>query len=268
MKDNRISPIEKGIRVFDLSNPEKFDAYDRLYIGDDSCERLVPESTKLEAILMYARKNNKRISLLTSYYTDKGLKNLKIILGILNNSGSDIEVVINDIGVLKLLNSEYKNIIPVYGALSSSSFLHPYANFKSGCQGISSSERHLLAKEVFDFLIKNNFKRVEFDNITSIFLLADSFISKGINVSFHYPFTFLTSTRRCLFASRKSISSKFALLGCNKECLNYRLILVNRNLGHKIFVRGTAQYMRKKAKNNLSDICRDHGVDRLIRSKA
>lgn len=270
MENNQIRTVEKSIRLFNFSGLDQFNDYDRLYIGDDSCERLLPEAPNIEKVLSYAIRNDKRISLLTSYCTDKGLKRLILILDIFKESGFKIEVVINDIGVLKILNDQYKGFILVSGVLSTSSYLHPYftySNVKRSQIQMSqySSSRFVLADESFNFFIENNIKRVEFDNISSVVLYANSFLRKGISVSLQYPFTFLTSSRRCLFASRKAISSKFALLGCNMECLDLKLILRNRGLGHKIFVKGNAQYMRQIGDMSVPDICANYGIDRIIK---
>lgn len=269
MNDKSTVTIEKGIHIISFPCGEPVDEYERLYIGDDFCERLIPEVSDLERILEYAQHSNKKFTLLTAYYTDKGLEKLKVVLDILNLSGCNIEITVNDFGVLKILNSHFLNLTPIWGRLNTSLLLHPY----SRAAGLLNSrnklhrffrERFSLVNEYLEFLHECKIKRVEFDNIYSLPLFADSFLKEDIAVSLYYPFTYVTTSRRCLFASRKAVSSRFALLGCKKECLDYKLILQNRNIGQKIFVRGNAQFINNKIKQNITMICKKWGVDRLI----
>lgn len=269
MRDKRAVSVEKGIHVLSFPGPEPLSGYGRLYVGDDFCERLTPDVPELEKVLKFARNNGKRLTLLTAYHTNKGLEKLKPVLEILNSRESAAEVVVNDLGVLRILNRSFTNLAPVLGRLFTLTLVHPHFRnrrvFNPDGEALEFfRSRFRLSKEYFDFLSENRIRRVEFDNIFALPLFAEDFIKRGMAVSFYYPFTSLTTSRRCLFAGKKAVSSKFALLGCKKECLEYKLILRAPALEYEIFVKGNAQFLRCGNHLDIAAICEKWGVDRLV----
>jgi hypothetical protein len=269
MTDRKAGLVEKGLHLSSRSWPLPCEGYERLYIGDDFCERLAPDASGLEKILDFVRHNNKKLTLLTAYHTEKGLEILKPGLEALNSCGLEVEVVVNDLGVLRMLNNSFPNLIPVFGRLNTSILLHPYFRderiFNPDGKILEVYRRKFwLAKEYVEFLCEHGIRRVEFDHAFALPLFADSFLKEGIAVSFYYPYTYITTSRRCLFASRNAPSSKFALLSCKKECLDYKLLLENSDLGYKIFVRGNAQFMRGEIPGDIAAECGKWGVDRIV----
>jgi hypothetical protein len=262
--------VEKGLHLLSFPGPGPLEQYGRLYIGDDFCERLTPAASGLEEILEFARHNDKKITLLTAYCTREGLNNLEPVLKALNSSGSEIEVVVNDLGVLRILNGRFRNLTAALGRLYTSGLLRPYF-WNSGIFEPNSEilkfyrGKYELSAEYFDFLRENRVTRVEFDNVCSLPLFAERFASEGFGVSMYYPFTFITTSRRCLFAGGKLYSNKPALPDCSKECLGSRLILQNKTdyPEQKIFVKGNAQFIRRKPHGLAAD-CGKWGADRLV----
>jgi len=269
MADRQTVSVEKGLHVLSFSGSEPLKGYGRLYIGDDFCERLTPDAAGLGKILDFIRHSGKRLTLLTAYYTEKGLENLKPVLETLNSCGLGAEVVANDLGVLRILNNSFPNLIPVSGRLNTSILMHPFFSDwrifnPDGKIREFYRKRFCPADEYFEFLRENRIRRVEFDSIFALPLFAERFVREDVAVSLYHPFTYFTTSRRCLFAGRKAFSSKFALLGCKKECLDYRLVLQNRSLGQKIFVKGNAQFICRKPDWDIPAECEKWGVDRII----
>jgi hypothetical protein len=261
--------IEKAIQLPSFPGPVSLEEYSRLYIGDGFCERLTPEISGLREILDFIRRKNKRITFLTAYYTDRGLKSLQPVLEALNSCGLEVEVVVNDLGALRIINKRFLNLIPVFGRLCTASLI-PIGFTDNRVFNPNSPtlefyrKKFDLSKEYFEFLNENNIKRVEFDSVFALPLFAERFVKEGLAVSLHYPFTCVTTSRRCLFAGRNCFSTKFALLGCKKECLDYNLVLRNNKLEQNILVNGNTQFICREVKSELIEECGKWGVDRIV----
>jgi len=265
--------VERGIKVSSLSEYKPDCNVNRLYIGDDCCERLIPEVPVLDEIISYASRENKKITFLTPYCTEQGIGKLHIVFDILNRSGIDIEVVINDMGVLRILNDNYVRLIPVFGRLNTSKLLHPYADPVGALARVSSTmennldDTHSIADGYLRYLQENNIFRVEFDNILSTLLFSNNFWDRGIHVTLYYPYTFIFTTRRCIFASLQEVSTKFALLGCDKECLYHNAVLQDKH-NNSIFAKGNAFFIRQEETPNASKILKEimgkKLVDRIV----
>ena len=92
-------------------------SYTRLYFGIEFCERLIPSVEEFKRALDYSRIHNLDISLVTPYVTDAGLSKLSSLFDYLTVNRIDCEVIINDWGVLNLINKKYRSLKPVLGRL-------------------------------------------------------------------------------------------------------------------------------------------------------
>lgn len=270
MGSERAVHVEKGIHVPSFSEAGPPEGYERLYFGDDFCERLIPTVPALEKILEFTGSNNKKVTLLTPYCTGKGLEALRPVLEVLAGYGAGAEVVVNDLGVLNVLNRDFPQLPAVLGRLYTSMLLHPYFKCpplfgpKNGILKFFR-EKFRVAAGYFEFLRANRITRVEFDNVFASPLFAHQFLAEGFKVSLYYPYTYLTTTRRCLFAGRNKVSNKLALLGCARECLDYALRLRdNRSPEREIAVRGNAQFIHNDWRG-FAARCGVWGVDRLVK---
>jgi len=103
------------------------DAFNKIagiYYWSDNCEFLVPTKKEIESAIDNFILFNKNFpphrvrsfTLVTPYLWDKMLERLDEGLEYLNNLNikNPIEVVVNDYGVLNLLNKKYKNIKPIF----------------------------------------------------------------------------------------------------------------------------------------------------------
>lgn len=99
---------------------EVFQKIEGIYYGSDNCEYLTPTKKEIENALLLFREFNshfpphtlRSFTLVTPYVGDKMLKRLEEGLEYLNNLKikNPIEVVVNDFGVLRLLEKKYTNI--------------------------------------------------------------------------------------------------------------------------------------------------------------
>lgn len=107
--------------------PECFNKINWIYYWSDNCEYLSATKTELEKAIDLFKEFNKNypphvvrtFSFVTPYVWNKMLERLDESLAYLNdlNIKNPIEVVVNDFWVLRLLNTKYKNLKPIFWRL-------------------------------------------------------------------------------------------------------------------------------------------------------
>ena len=87
---------------------------ERIHLGNEFCERLLPTPTELAQVQTLAEQLQLEISLVTPMLTDAGVNRLDKLLPKLD---SGCEVVVNDWGTLRRLRSDYPALVPVLGRM-------------------------------------------------------------------------------------------------------------------------------------------------------
>ena len=173
--------------------------------------------------------------------SDAGLKRVSSILNALKGF-PQLEVVVNDFGVLWLLNS-MRRFVPVAGRLLIRQKSDPRVIHIRG-----KNIRSLLRKTAADntqyatLLKKNRVKRIEVDNI-----LGGVELPEGFKISLYYPYVFL------------SVSMSICSGDCAGQCKSARLPR-NTNMPADIFLKGNAQFYM----NENTAIFKQRGIDRII----
>jgi hypothetical protein len=253
--------MEKAIFIYNLANvnQRKLIHYNRLYIGNEFCEHLLPknkELTQLNSLL-----NNQNISLVTPFLSESGLKNIISTLQKIKDYPQIDEIVINDWGLLTLIKKMQLPYKLILGRLLSTQnfrnrfFLKPIIkniNYK-----LHSTNDSVLPNYFYDFLKEFNIKGIEFNSLIQAKLLKEEIRRNGFFISCHYPYVYLTCTRYCYFASQNKISTRFSLLSCKHKCRDKICYLYNKRMPQKIILKGNAQYIKSKADSLDS-------IDRII----
>src|SRR3989338_9441650 len=109
MVDGGCYMIERAIFT---NEHEQYDVtpYQRIYFGNEFCENNFLSLERVKKIIAFAKVNHKKITFVTPFVTDKGLKMIKTFLAVLP---PQTEVVFNDYGVLSLLDG----FTPVFGRI-------------------------------------------------------------------------------------------------------------------------------------------------------
>lgn len=107
--------------------PETFNKIDWIYYWSDNCEYLIPTQNEIEQAIEKFKVFNKNFpphkvrifTFVTPYTGNKMLERLNESLEYLNNLKikNPIEVVVNDLGVLRLLTTKYTNLNICFGRL-------------------------------------------------------------------------------------------------------------------------------------------------------
>lgn len=262
--------------------------YTRLYYGNEFCERLIPTVTHLKQVLSYVNKNKLSFSLVTPYVTN-GLKRLNLLFELLKDSEICCEIVINDWGILNVLNSKYPNLTPVLGRLLTKQKRGPglttLLKRKTSPQLIKDRQnpklRHLVFQKklpldldpyykgsnassvpiIHNFLIKQGIRRIELDNtVQGLFLELP--VGK-ICASVYLPYVYITTTFFCPTAgcdlNKKSL---LKIKPCSKQCQRYIFKLRHKTMPKLIYLKGNTQFY-KNTKTHFKE-WEKLGIDRVV----
>lgn len=190
---------------------------DRIYLGSETCEELIPTAQQVRRISETAE--GRAITLVTPPCTDEGLERIGRLLGSLPD---DMEVIFNDWGVLDLLGGGFR---PVLGRL----LLTVRRGFRrAGLERLSaemlSFVRHsnLASPELQAFLLEIGVRRVELDNVVQGLELR---LDGAIRASLYVPYVYVASGRKCLFhrIATGSDETYRSGSGCGRPCRDLSL---------------------------------------------
>lgn len=238
----------------------------RIYFGNEFCERLLPKLKDLAEILNFVLRNKLQFTFVTPYVTNKGLKILAELFAYIAKANPGCEVVFNDYGVLRILLKEYcGNLKPVMGRLLNKMKRGPrLMNFISILPEATVKYfrgSSLDTQALREFLLKNEIRRVELDNLLQGIEL--NLANYGISASLYVPYAYITTTRACL-AINCEIHGKEDDVGvfpCERECQKYIFYLRNKIMPVPLIRKGNTVFLKNdKIPQNSEKI----GVDRIV----
>lgn len=200
---------------------------DYLYFGNEFCEYKIPSVTQLDKIISLCKKEDIHCVLVTPVVTDYGIERLSFIFDYLKENDICLEIVVNDVGVLELINRKKlvnKLIIgrvfdkTSHDSRASEEELDDYygENGKRFAMtpGVLSQHSQIIYKQY-------GVERYEFD-IPKIGIT----LPKIGDYSLYWPYTYLTTGRVCLLRSIDLKGRDKFLVGgekCHKNCLKYKI---------------------------------------------
>jgi hypothetical protein len=264
--------------------------YTRVYFGNEFCERLIPSLGQLKQVLAYIRRKKLNFSLVTPYVTNYGLGKIKALLKFLIGEGISCEIIINDWGVLNLINYQSFNLTPVLGRLLIKQRRGPKLakllekkvkktwlfkdprnpkkktlvfqmelpqDLESYYKGSNISSVPI----IHNFLISRGVKRIELDNtVQGLFLELPK---DKISASVYFPYTYIATTFFCPTANcdhKEKIQLK--IKSCRRQCQRYVFKLRHKTMPKVIYLKGNTQFY----KNPRLSIEKMHnlGIDRIV----
>lgn len=261
--------------------------YKRLYFGNEFCERLIPPLDELKKVIRYCTVNKLNFSLVTPYVTNRGLEIIEKLFIWLQNNRVNCEIIINDYGVLDLINEKCKTLQPVLGRLFSKQKRDPRimklieTTPKKQIFFKRDDDYYLVLPKkiprslvpyykettvnvpvIQNFIIGERVKRVELDNLLQGINLRIP--RDKLSASLYIPYGYIATTRFCAanpFRRRQTFFCKIS--SCKKECQEYTLKLRNPSMPKVIYKKGNTLFF-KNTKLPAKGWLKEKGIDRLV----
>ena len=218
--------------------------YQRLYYGDEFCERLLPSPAELKEA-QTAAGSAAAFTLVTPYVTPQGLTALVRLLEMLPEG---TEVVFNDWGVLRVLGRDFPHLVPVLGRLLTKIKRGPrIVHFLDSLPREAAEhfrKTNLGVPAYARFLQEHHIRRVDLDNPLQGLDLHD--VPEQFSLSLYIPFVYVTTTRFCLVANC-DVPEKKGFIGvfpCGRECRRYTFYLDNKVMTTLLIRRGNAVFYK------------------------
>lgn len=237
---------------------------DRIYFGHEFCQRLLPDPDVLLKAANRAREIGKPFTFVTPFVTNAGLRRVATLFQALAKSELPYppEIVVNDWGVLRMLNREFPDWPTALGRL--------LVRQKRGPRLMRVKDRmpapamdHLMrsasdAPHLRGFLAGLSVRRLELDNLLQGIRREDG----ALPASLYHPYAYVSTTRLCLLMRGDRPDKNSRSLGrCSKECGRYDVTLTHHEMPVPLLLKGNAYFFRNDTMpENLAQL----GVDRLV----
>lgn len=235
--------------------------FQRLYFGQEFCDRLIPTSDDLLFALNFAKDNNLSFTLLTPFSSEIGLEKWEKILETLYRESPDNEVVFNDMGVLHLILEKFPRFKKILGRLLTKQKRGPRILRIMGKvpEEMIDHFRRFNADvpKLAKFYREIGIERMELDN-------ALQGINRDSNMpaSLYYPYIYVSTTRMCLTnQSNDRQENMRAIFPCKRECHNAHFEIQHQEIPLPVTIAGNTQFIyNDKLPENPSEIF----IDRLV----
>lgn len=248
-----------------------------IYFGQETCENLIPSLKFVEQAVEYCAEKEYLFTFATPYVSPKGMERLRKIFAFLNEHSPDSEVVVNDFGVLHLLNTEFTNLTPVLGRLlikmkrdprfsvsgfevSSDEIRNVKRIENNQAQALQGASIELSVYQ--EFLKDKGIERVGIDTVSQG-VDAKALKKWGFPVDLYWPWTYITSNRSCTIAAHTQPGKETHPTDepCNFQCKKYEFGFRSDKKMLPSVARGNAVWMNTKS---LHMEFFQAGFDRLI----
>ena len=243
------------------------DNISRIYIGNEFCHNLFPSFDLLIKIIKKAKEENLEITICFTYIRECYIEKTRCIIEKLYNwcieNNKNIEIVINDWGMIKLVEDKNDYFTLNLGVLLNKRKKDPRYIYKKGYE----ENKELIAKNnlnsyIFSrFLNENNIKRYEYENCG-----YDIEIAEG-NHSLHIPFYVTNTSQYCtLYAMCTTMDrgNQKLVKGCPMYCKDYVFVYPKhlKMIGRYNSLFAFDETLLKDS--NKLDYYIDSGIDRIV----
>ncbi|MBA7527206.1 hypothetical protein ES705_19381 [subsurface metagenome] len=248
-----------------------------IYYGQETCENLIPSLKHLEQAVEYCSQNKYIFTLATPYVGPKGMERLKKLFDYLHSNAPDCEVVVNDFGVLHLLNTQYPNIKVILGRLliklkrdprfSLSGFDIANVGIKN-LKKVETNQNEALKGTSLELPVYQKFLRSKGVERLCLDTLSQGMDQKtfkkwGFPVDLMWPWTYITSSRSCSIAAHTQPGKEYHPTDepCHYQCKKYEFTFRSDKKMLPSFFRGNAVWLNTKS---LHKEYFQLGFDRLV----
>ena len=237
------APVDGSFSAFDFS-------IDLVYMGDEFCANLLPNIEQATALAEYAKENGIGLALLTPVLVDRQIDERESLFAALCDLWPDMEVTVNDWGVLFFLKQRFPGFRLALGRLLNKGLKDPRWKTPEvrfdGAQ--DDAERAILGHCTFDqvrFRKKAGdlgVRRLERD----LFPYRDlTGLDDGdLRTSCYFPFGYVTSGRVCWQASFEQPGRKhfMPVNGCARPCQKRSFTLAHTKANFPVYQNGNTVF--------------------------
>ncbi|MDO8806525.1 MAG: hypothetical protein Q7R35_19100 [Elusimicrobiota bacterium] len=209
------------------AKPGLFKKYGRVYIGSSFCQNLLPDAADVRRLRAAGAR---AITLATPPLTGAALKQFLGTLGRVLETEKEVEVSVNDLGLLEALRRRFRGrVTPLLGRPVSHDFLRMSPEFLKR------------------FFREYGIKLLESDEGGMVKNLP---ASTPLKIAFHYPLEYLAMSRLCAHTGEMSAA-------CRRPCAGAPAAGLTRPGGESLILYSNA-YFRRNAP------CGNKAVKRLV----
>ncbi len=235
-------------------------AFSRLYFGQEFCQHLIPDPEEVLQAYYQARQLGWQFTYTTGACTDEALARQMRNLAALAEQDDEIEVVVNDWGVLHLLRRHFPSLIPVQGRLLHKQMrLSRFTTYKSpppvNMNGLATPEedirRYQLAA-VRDTSLADPEYRQDLRDLGFVRVDVDmapqglNFPAQpdGLGTSAYYPWGYAAGGRNCLTASVLDPVREYVVVDgpCPRPCQRFNKCMIKLHGDETLIQRGNSVF--------------------------
>jgi hypothetical protein len=248
-----------------------------IYFGQETCENLIPTLKHTQHAVEFCKSNEYTFTLTTPYVGPKGMDRLRKLFEYLNSEEKGTEIVVNDFGVLHLLNKEYTNLKPILGRLLIKMKRDPrfslsgyeIANVEiKNIKKVEENQQEALQGASLELALYQNFLKSKNIERVSLDTLTQGMNQKALKkwsfpVDLYWPWTYVTSSRSCAIAAHTQPRKEFHPTEepCHFQCKKYEFTFTSDKKMLPSLFRGNAVWMSTR---QLLKEYAELGIDRLI----
>jgi len=208
----------------------------RLYFGQEFCQYLIPSASEVETAFGFARQLGWDFTYVTGYVTDKALSQVRRNLDFLAQRDDEVEVVVNDWGVLAVVARDYPTLQPVLGRLLVKQprlgrYSSPETPPPVQMEGLDAVEEELRDRQLYavqglslsNEVLRNELKRLRVKRVDI------DIAPQGVNIdpvtwqfefSCYYPWGYLAGGRNCSTAGTVDPKRRYVVSDepCPRPC--------------------------------------------------
>ena len=235
-----------------------------LILGNEFCEKLLPAIDEVRAFIDLCKSLSVMPTLITPPVTDEGIRYINNIVGILDDSQCEYEIIVNDVGVLQSINSTYSHAHISLGRILDKTSREGREDVESLKEyygiGIDyAREASLYGKWFSPIVLEYGINSIGFD-ISPIGCVGNN---NQIKKDLYVPWTYTTTGRVCFWNIYENNDKDPFLVGkaCEKKCINKHAILDNGKIKRMFIQKWNTIFYR----NTIEEIlCVVGDYDRII----
>ncbi|OIO36937.1 MAG: hypothetical protein AUJ74_00370 [Candidatus Omnitrophica bacterium CG1_02_44_16] len=207
---------------------DKLSGMGRIYFGSEFCDYILPSPKDVDRLIKMRKDTNIAFSIVTPYLNQRRLTQLTKLLIFINVHTPEIEVIVNDWGVLHMLYTRFPRLQAVLGRVLSRQKRGPFVKVRSEFVqieklGLKKTDQIYLKSSILqnDHIVRlakeYKIKRIGLDNTRQGII----FENKGFSIDLYYPYIYITTSNYCMTEMIERKRELFVKTdACRRFCFN------------------------------------------------